>query len=209
LPAFSLHKIAFAWRLLYDCNMQQSSEILCDGCGQPAGPGHIARRLKRLENMTRYRPIHVQALFLAATGPAADTEYLYSAQGEFAGGCAEILRASGIEVSGRAVEAALTEFQRRGYVLTYLVECAQENGSAAARREALRQRISPTIARIRRSLKPKRIVLLGSELTEVVPQLAAANLEATLILREGRPFEWTELGDRWLTKELTAPLEAL
>ena len=30
--------------------MQQSSAILCDGCGQPAGPGHIARRLKRLES---------------------------------------------------------------------------------------------------------------------------------------------------------------
>jgi hypothetical protein len=189
--------------------MQHSSEILCDGCGQPAGPGHIARRLKRLENMTRYRPIHVQALFLAAAGPAADTEYLYSAQGEFAGGGAAILRALGIEVSGRTVEAALTEFQRRGCVLAYVLECAQENDTAAARREALQQRISATIARIRRSLKPKRIVLLGNELTEFVPQLAAANLEATLILREGRPFEWNELGDRLLTKELTAPLEAL
>jgi hypothetical protein len=189
--------------------MQHSSEILCDGCGQPAGPGHIAQRLKRLENMTRYRPIHVQALFLAATGPAADAEYLYSTQGEFAGEGADILRALGIEVSGRTVEAALTEFQRRGYVLAYVLECAQENGSAAARREALQQRISSTIARIRRSLKPKRVVLLGSELTEFVPQLAAANLEATLILREGRPFEWNELGDRLLTKELTAPLQAL
>jgi hypothetical protein len=189
--------------------MQHSSEILCDGCGQPAGPGHIARRLKRLEKMTRYRPIHVQALFLAATGPAADTEYLYTAEGEFAGGGAEILRALGIEVSGRTVEAALAEFQRRGYVLAYVLECAQENRSAEGRREALQQRISSTIARIRRSLKPKRIVLLGNELTEFVPQLASANLEATLILREGRPFEWSELGARLLTKELTAPLQAL
>jgi len=189
--------------------MRHSSEILCDGCGQPAGPGHIARRLKRLENMTRYRPIHVRVLVLAATGPAADTEYLYSAEGEFAGGGAELLRALGIEVSGRTVEAALTEFQRRGHVLAYVLECAQENGSAAARREALQQRISATIARIRRSLKPQRIVLVGNELTEFVPQLAAANLEATLILREGRPFEWNELGDGLLTKELTAPLAAL
>jgi len=189
--------------------MQHSSEILCDGCGQPAGLGHIARRLKRLENMTRYRPIHVQALFLAATGPEADTEYLYSADGEFAGTGAEILRALGIEVSGRTVEAALSEFQRRGYVLAYILECAQENDSATARREALQQRISATIARIRRSLKPKRVVLLGSELTEFVPQLAAANLEATLLLREGRPFAWNELGDGLLTKELTAPLQAL
>jgi len=189
--------------------MQQAPAILCDGCGQPAGPGHIARRLGRLENMTRYRPIHVQALFLAAIGPAADTEYLYSAQGEFAGGSAEILRALGIEVTARKVEAVLTEFQRSGYILAYVLECAQENGSAAARREALQQRISATIARIRRSWKPKRIVLLGNELTEFVPQLAAANLEATLILRKGRPFEWHELGERLLIKELTAPLEAL
>src|SRR6266478_9620777 len=139
--------------------MQHSSEILCDGCGQPAGPGHIARRLKRLENMTRYRPIHVQVLFLAATGPAADTEYLYSAEGEFAGGGAELLRALGIEVSGRTVEAVLTEFQRRGYVLAYVLECAEEKTGGKVM-TSLAQRIPATLTRIRRSFKPKRLALL-------------------------------------------------
>jgi hypothetical protein len=38
--------------------------ILCDGCGQPATPEHIAERIHRLELATRYRPIHIQVLWL-------------------------------------------------------------------------------------------------------------------------------------------------
>jgi len=41
----------------------------CDGCGQPASAEHIARRLQRLEWATRFRPIHIQALLLAAFRP--------------------------------------------------------------------------------------------------------------------------------------------
>ena len=67
--------------------------------------------------MTRYRPIHVQALFLGAATPADDREYLYSAQGEFAGQGVTLLRSLAVESAGRTVEATLTDFQRRGYLL--------------------------------------------------------------------------------------------
>jgi hypothetical protein len=189
--------------------MQSSQAILCDGCGQPAGAEHIARRLKRLENMTRYRPIHVQALFLGAVSPSRDEDYLYSAQGAFLGEGLELLRALDVEPAGRAVEVTLTEFQRRGYVLAHLLECAEENGTAAVRREALQRRIPGTITRIRRSFKPKRVVLLGDELAEMIPQLAAANLDASLVLRNGKPFEWNEIGGGLLAKELTAAAAAV
>src|SRR5215467_12232588 len=96
--------------------------LLCDGCGQPADPRHIARRLKRLENMTRYRPLHVQVLFLGAAGPVPDADYLYSAEGDFRGEGLTLLRALGIEWAGKTIEAVLTDFQRRGYLLAHILD---------------------------------------------------------------------------------------
>jgi hypothetical protein len=52
-------------------------------------------------------------------------------------------------------------------------------------------------------------VLLGQGLAEFVPQFIAANLDAALILRNGKPFEWNAIDDGLLGKELTAPLQAL
>src|SRR5260370_40425708 len=112
--------------------MKSPTRISCDGCGQLASPEHIARRLRRLENMTRYRPIHVQALFLAGTGPAENREHLYSAEGAFLDRDIKFLRELGIETSGRTVGTGLTECQRRGYLLGYAVECAEENTGGRA-----------------------------------------------------------------------------
>jgi hypothetical protein len=181
--------------------------IVCDGCGQPADQEHIARRLKRLENMTRYRPIHVQTLFLAAARPADDREYLYSANDAFQGEGALVASAVGFGQPDRGVEEMLIAFQRSGYLLTYVLDCPVE--SSAARLEALARQMPATLTRIRRSFKPKRVVLLGHELAEFVPQFISGNLNAAVILRNGRPFEWNEIGGGWLAKELAAPMQAL
>ncbi len=173
------------------------------------GPEHITRRLKRLENMTRYRPIHVQVLFLGAASPADPQEYLYSGPGAFKGEGATLLRALSVETSGRTVEATLADFQRRGYLLAHVLECGEEFKNEAASREALGRRIPATLTRIRRSFRPKRLVLLGAEQTEFVPQFTAANLDAALILQDGKPFHWNQIGDGWLAKELAAALQAL
>jgi hypothetical protein len=193
----------------YDCIVPEYARILCDGCGQPADAAHLARRLKRLENMTRYRPIHVQALFLGAASPADDQEYLYSAQGEFAGQGVTLLRSLAVESAGRTVEATLTDFQRRGYLLAHVLDCSEAFGNGAVGREGLARRLPATMTRIRRSFRPKRVVLLGHELAEFVPQFMAANLDATLVLRDGEPFEWNEITEGELAKELAAPLQAL
>jgi hypothetical protein len=193
----------------YDFNMKTQTRISCDGCGQSAGPDHIARRLKRLENMTRYRPIHVQALFLGAASPANSGEYLYSAHGLFAGEGAELLKSLSIETAERTVDQVLSDFQRRGYLLAHVIECGEATGDATVRREALARRIPATMTRIRRSFKPKRVVLLGSDLEQFIPQFIAANLDAALVLRDGKPFEWNETAAGELAKELAAPLQAL
>jgi len=193
----------------YDCNVPEYARILCDGCGQPADAAHLARRLKRLENMTRYRPIHVQALFLGAASPADDQEYLYSAQGEFAGQGVALLRSLAVESAGRTVEATLTDFQRRGYLLAHVLDCNAAFGNGAVGRAGLARRLPATMTRIRRSFRPKRVVLLGQELAEFVLQFMAANLGATLVLRDGEPFEWDEISEGELAKELAAPLQTL
>jgi hypothetical protein len=190
-------------------NEESPRAILCDGCGQPAGAEHIAARLKRLENMTRYRPIHVQALFLGSASPANSEEYLYSAQGLFAGEGAALLKALSIETAGRALDQVLSDFQRRGYLLAHVLDCGEVSGGNALGREALARRIPATLTRIRRSFKPKRVVLLGQELAEFIPQFMAANLDAALILRNARPFEWNETGAGELAKELAAAMQSL
>jgi hypothetical protein len=159
--------------------------------------------------MSRYRPIHVQALFLAGTAPAADQSYLYTAQDTLSGEAAALLRSLEINADGKTVEAVLTEFQRRRYLLAHLVDCAAEPGEFAASREALARRLPSTLTRIRRSFKPKRLVLIGGELTELVPQFAAADLGAALLLNNGKPFEWNEIGDGVLRKELGTRLQAV
>ena len=185
----------------------QSSTILCDGCGQAATADHIARRLKRLEKMTRYRPIHVQALLVSAVSPENDRDDLYSAEGEFLGEGADLLRALGIIQGGRSVEEILTGVQRKGILLAHVLECPVSDPTA--RRQALRQRLPSVLARIRRSYKPKRLVPMGPELGEFVTQIRNAQLDAVIVLKEGQPMHWSDLSSEWFGKEAAAPLPAL
>jgi hypothetical protein len=173
----------------------RASELICDGCGQTAAEEHIARRLKRLEHMTRYRPVHVRALFLGAVAPETDAGYLYSAENEIRGEGRALLQALDIDAAGLSVEAALGEFQRRGYLLTYVLECPLNRGTALKLGELLEARIPLAIRRIRRSYQPKRLVLLGEELDSFQAKLAREELQAELILAERlrafRPGELT------------------
>src|SRR5215475_3512723 len=159
----------------------------CDGCGRPASAEHIGRRLKRLEELTRFRPIHVQALFLSAESPADPREYLYSSEGGFQGEAARLLEALGIETAARPAEAVRAEFQRRGFLLAHLLECPGEGGRPE--KEALEGRFGPMLARIRRSFRPKKVALLGAEVAAFAAPLAAAGLETEIALAGGRPFE--------------------
>ena len=165
--------------------MQDSKMILCDGCGQKADQEHIARRLKRLERMTRYRPIHVQALFLRAVSPAADAAHLYSAEGEFRGEGLALLRVLGIDLAGKSVEVVLTDFQRRGYLLAHVLECPDGSADGKPAAELLEKRLAATQARVRRSLKPKQVVLLGREMDPFVQQFTKEAVGAELALSPG------------------------
>src|SRR5229473_8185482 len=138
----------------------------CDGCGQTASAEHIARRLQRLEWTTRYRPVHINTLLLGAFSPLRDEDFLYAGGGkegeEFRGQAAQILAAVGISTAGKTREAVHAEFQRAGFFLTHVLECPLEGvGSLPLDVHAtLKERLAAVATRIRRSLKPRRVMVV-------------------------------------------------
>ena len=165
-----------------------SDLLLCDGCGQPATAAHTARRLQRLEWATRFRPVHIATLLLGAVSPSADDEFLYS--GKFAGEARALLGAAGIAVANKSPEAVLSEFQRGGFFVTYVLECPLEpvGGTSATLDALLDRRVPAVAARIRRSLKPKRTILYASEAATDISVIADADLGCPVLLDDGKPF---------------------
>lgn len=173
----------------------------CDGCGRPASAAHIAGRLRRLEWATRFRPVHIGVLFLGVAAPVREEDYLYAGAGEetpgasgFAGEARHILHAAGLDAllgkKNAARAAILVEFQRLGYFLTHLLECPLEPpaGEGSGLLAAATGHLPPALTRIRRSLKPKQIALISSDLEELVPRLTSAGLGEALLLDGGKPF---------------------
>ncbi len=173
----------------------------CDGCGQLASGEHGARRLQRLECATRFRPIHMQALLLGAAAPESDVEFLYAPDTRYTGLAGQILAALEIAAAERSSEEVLTEIQKRGLYLAYALECPVEPGSdAALTGELLERHLPRVITRIRRSLKPKRVLVVSPELRSFLPQL-----ESTLEC----PVLYTPLVDRPQSEEMAAFRAAL
>ena len=149
----------------------------CDGCGQLADSAHISRRLTRLAWTTRFRPLHIQALLLSAVAPKQDSDFLYSPNLSFHGEAAAILKAIRIPTEGKSPETVLAEFQKLGLMLTHVLECPLDDGTSQAQaRSYLEAELPATIARIRRSLKPKRVLLLSADLQPYTAKLHEAHL---------------------------------
>src|SRR6266403_469918 len=140
--------------------MTNSIALPCDGCGQAATAEHIARRLQRLEWTTRYRPVHIHTLLLGAFSPMRDEDFLYAGGGEFRGEAAQILQAVGISATEKIRDTVLAEFQRAGFFLTHVLECPLEREASLQQsaQAALKSRLAAVATRIRRSLKPKRVM---------------------------------------------------
>jgi hypothetical protein len=157
--------------------MAVPTQLPCDGCGQLASAEHIARRLQRLEWATRFRPIHIQALLLAASAPEADSDFLYSPESVFSGQAGVLLSALGISTAGKSLEEILADFQKRGLVLASVLECPIEPGTDSNEARVLVERHLPqALARMRRSLKPKRVLVISPELQPFVAQLSESAL---------------------------------
>ncbi len=196
--------------------------IVCDGCGLPASPAHIAARMERLEQVTRFRPIHIHLLFVAFD-PMPRLEDDFYSPPESRDFFDSFLTALNIlpdterreirletaemrpqtESNGRdAGPAMLLEFQRRGYYLTYLSECpvtqlqsAGQGVEASASRECI-PRLAPTlIKRIRFNYRPKHVVLLGTHLSPLIGLFEDAGLGPLLLLDRTAPLTIPSTGD--------------
>jgi hypothetical protein len=159
------------------------TNLQCDGCGQIADAAHIARRLKRLEQATRYRPVHIQALVLGGLAPKNDAEFLYAPEGLFAGEAGAVLLAAGISTEGKTAEVVLAEFQKLGLMLAHVLECPVEDGADLP--ALMDKQLAAVFARIRRSFKPKRVVLVSEEMRGMAARFREAELGCRVVLAEG------------------------
>ena len=97
----------------------------------------------------------------------------------------------------RTVEAIHSKFQAAGFFLAHILECPVEpHTSAAADANAranastlLREHLPSVASRIRRSLKPKRVMLVTEIPQEVVQDVLALDLGCEVILNDGRAFD--------------------
>jgi hypothetical protein len=171
------------------CLMTTENLLPCDGCGQLASPEHISKRLQRLEWTTRYRPVHIGTLLLGAVAPRSDSDFLYAEGGEFRGDAGIILAAAGFPILGKAAEAVLAEFQRGGFLLTYVLDCPfKPNVDPGELQRLLERRFPAVLARVRRSLRPKRLVPIAQALDASLGALENASLGCAVVLDGGKAF---------------------
>ncbi len=170
--------------------MTNTIVLPCDGCGQNASPEHLARRLQRLEWATRYRPVHINTLLLGCAAPREDRDFLYSPARGFHGEAALLLEAMGISATGKSPEAVHAEVQKGGFFLMHTLECPLEDAGKQCGELALllTRRIPAALARIRRSLKPRRVVLMSGASQELVTGITAERVGCSVILDHGKPF---------------------
>jgi hypothetical protein len=173
--------------------MSDTNLLPCDGCGQFAPPAHIARRLQRLEWATRYRPVHIQTLLLGGILPSQQSSYLYAESEQISGEAGQLLQALEISKDGRDRDAILSEFQKRGLVLSYVLECPLEGRLSPSEVQGLLERqLRSTVVRVRRSLKPKRVLLFTKELGMVAGKIAEGELECPILTDNGKAFDLNE-----------------
>lgn len=165
-----------------------NQELVCDGCGQPASPEHIARRLQRLEWATRYRPVHIHTVLLGAAPPVSDMEYLYSPEGNFAAEAKVLAEVAGLTALVRPKEQLQVAFQRGGFFAIHVLECPFTDGAGKSLPDLLVARLPVAITRIRRSLRPKRVALTSSLLNPFVNQLATQLAGCRLTANAGKAF---------------------
>ena len=161
---------------------------VCDGCGAPADEAHIRQRIERLELATRFRPIHIHVLLLGDAPASRAEDYFYQPNQDGAQRSAgakeffaEILAAAGIprEAAGNE-EAALTEFQRRGFYLADALECPIVDPNDLDARMA---QAAPTVVkRIEFSYRPKHVVVFGDGVKRCMRVFAQSSIADRIVL---------------------------
>jgi hypothetical protein len=173
---------------------------VCEGCGTKTDEAHVARRLQRIDLAARYRPVQVKVLFLDSAPPSRLEDFFYSAATNRSARSVasrsyfdQLGKAMGPVLMASTEEGILAEFRRRGFFLSYAVECPFEND--AELQLALR-RLAPTaLKRVQYSLKPNYVVPLSSPTKELIRLFGLIGWGDHLILDNAGPFVDPYLGD--------------
>jgi hypothetical protein len=174
---------------------------VCDGCGTRTDEAHVRRRVERLELATRYRPVHIKVLLLDGAPPPRIEDYFYQAVKDRSVRSIasrmyfdELIKCAGAPPTAEIQEEpALTDFQRRGFFLTYAVECPFEDQPDP--QGALR-RLAPTVLkRVQMSYTPSYVVPLSPPTQELIRLFGLVGWGDRLILNNGAPFSDPYLGD--------------
>jgi hypothetical protein len=99
-----------------------------------------------------------------------------------------VLQAAGVSLVGKSFDTVLSEFQRGGFLLAHVLECPLEESNSAMVQELIESCLPATLARIRRSLKPKRVALISEELAFSIACFQTGELNSVLVLDGGKPF---------------------
>ncbi len=174
---------------------------VCEGCGTRTDDNHIQRRTERIELASRHRPAEIRVLFLDAAPPARAEDFFYQAAKDRATRSLsartyfdELVKAAGVGSASSAQEdLALSDFRRRGFFLSYAVECPFDNEGEL---HAALRRLAPTaLKRVQYSLKPNYIVPLGDPTKELIRLFGLIGWGDRLILDKTGPFVDPYLGD--------------
>jgi hypothetical protein len=173
--------------------MPETAQLLpllpCEGCGQLADSRHIAMRLERLEWASRFRPIHIQTLLLSGIAPAQNDEFFYNPYGQFQGEARKLLQSFQIAADGKSAESVLGEVQKRGLMLIHVLECPlSAELSRSEARPLLENQLATTVKRIRRSLKPKRVLLVFADMVPLAEKLLRTDLGCPVFPSAGGAF---------------------
>jgi hypothetical protein len=146
---------------------------------------------------------------LGGVSPLVDEDFLYA--GKFEGEAGRLLEAAGISPVQKSPEIVLGEFQRRGFFLAHMVECPLETGPGGqlSAESLVARRVPVVMARIRRSLKPKRIILISELMTLLVATLSDVGLGCPVLLDHGKPFGVDASVDSAAAQRLRAVLTAV
>lgn len=174
---------------------------VCDGCGTRADELHIRRRAERLELAAKYRPIQIKVLFLDGAPPSHEEDYFYRAAKDRSTRSIayrmyfdELVKCTGATPTPDMQEGtALADFCRRGFFLTYALECPFEDQDDP--QNALR-RLAPTVMkRVQTIYKPSYIVPLSQPTQDLIRLFGLIGWGERLVLNNGGPFVDPYLGN--------------
>jgi hypothetical protein len=160
-------------------------------------------RVQRLELATRFRPIHIDVLFVALEPrPRLEDDFYRPPESRdffdpFLSSL-NILSEAGkkaTEANGHEADVSrLLEFQRRGYYLTYLSECPVAPEDANVARECISRQAATLVKRIRFNYKPKHIALVGTNLNPLIEVFQQAGMGPLLDSNQAAPLTIPDSG---------------